>query len=572
MHSKVNSRSSFSGFPTPARPVPKFFQEPSFSHKKNTGSTPHGSLPPRPPAKSLPSVSRLFPHRSRTEDENRATNVSFRQADNSVLQSPHYNQSSGELYFDQCFRVERRLGAGSFGEVFKVQSKEDGGYYAVKRSRDRFRGESDKRRKLEEVKKHESLSKHPNCVEFYKAWAERGHLYIQTELCKMTLQSYAEQNHKIPERILWSFLVDLIQGLHHMHSHGLLHLDVKPENIFISFGKVCKLGDFGLSVQMNEHDFTDAQEGDPKYLAPELLQGHFGMHADVFSLGITIFELASDLELPRNGDSWHDLRRGRIPWQLTAGISSDLKGLIKNMMNPDFQKRPSLAELMETSVVQRTIAWQRRKRALSRMWNKFQGFLSLLFTLLSAAVFKILSPSKHSINQDEIDAPVIKHRHPSSWDLSFSDDEIFESDTSHGSLGCPLGSLSFSSEEDACNIQHTKAIHNSKNILTPSTPTLLKKKKCGGPTPRSSSPITKHRQPAKLSPCGSPNVSLVRDAEWMGTPTRPSPSRTSVLLTPRCTPSKLDFSSIDSETERHSCMIEPRSLSLEFDELGEDSD
>nr|XP_054757299.1 membrane-associated tyrosine- and threonine-specific cdc2-inhibitory kinase-like [Lytechinus pictus] len=335
-------------------------------------------------------------------------------------------------------------------------------------------------------------------------------------------------------------------------------------------GYICSKPD---ETAENLRDFTDAQEGDPKYLAPELLQGHFGMHADVFSLGITIFELASDLELPRNGDSWHDLRRGRIPWQLTAGISSDLKGLIKNMMNPDFQKRPSLADLMETSVLQRTISWQRRKRALCRMWNKFQGFLSLLFTLLSAAVFKILSPSKHSINQDEIDAPVIKHRHPSSWDLSFSDDEIFESDISHGSLGCPLGSLSFSSEEDACNIQHTKPIHNSKNILTPSTPTLLKKKKkCGGPTPRSSSPITKSRQPAKLSPCGSPNVSLVRGAEWIGTPTRPSPSRTSVLLTPRCTPSKLDFSSIDSETERHSCMIEPRSLSLEFDELGEDSD
>eukprot|EP00057_Strongylocentrotus_purpuratus_P031466 XP_784711.4 PREDICTED: membrane-associated tyrosine- and threonine-specific cdc2-inhibitory kinase [Strongylocentrotus purpuratus] len=537
-----NSRKSFSGFPTPARPIPKFIQEPSFSQKKNNGATPHECQPPRPPAKSLPSVSRLFPHRSRTDDENQARNVSFRQADqSSVLESAHYNQSSGELYFDQCFRVDRRLGAGSFGEVFQVRSKEDGQLYAVKRSRDRFKGESDKRRKMEEVKKHESLSKHPNCVEFYKAWAERGHLYIQTELCQMSLQAYAEQNHKIPENILWGFLVDLIQGLAHMHSHGLLHLDVKPENIFISFHKVCKLGDFGLSVDMDEHDVTDTQEGDPKYLAPELLQGHFGMHADVYSLGITILELASDLELPRNGDSWHDLRQGRIPWQLTAGISSELKGLIRSMMDPDFRKRPSLASLMETSLVQSTIAWQRRKRVLNKMWNTFHGFLSLLFSLMSALVFKILSPSRrfHSnMNAEAIDAPDLKQRHPSSWDLSFSDGML--------------------------------QIKQIKSALTPATPKLIKKH--SGPTPRSSSPIILNRPPSRVSPygspCGSPNVSLVRSSAWIGTPARPSPS----VRTSRCTPSKLDFSSGDDESERHGIMIEPRSLSLEFDELDEDSD
>ena len=58
---------------------------------------------------------------------------------------------------------------------------------------------------------------------------------------------------------------------------------------------------------------SDPVEGDPKYLAPELMSGHFTRAADIFSLGITILELATDLDLPRGGSSWHQLRSGQVP-------------------------------------------------------------------------------------------------------------------------------------------------------------------------------------------------------------------------------------------------------------------
>lgn len=54
-------------------------------------------------------------------------------------------------------------------------------------------------------------------------------------------------------------------------------------------------------------------EGDSRYVAPELLQGRFTKAADIFSLGITILELASKLELPKNGYLWHELRNGQLP-------------------------------------------------------------------------------------------------------------------------------------------------------------------------------------------------------------------------------------------------------------------
>ena len=101
------------------------------------------------------------------------------------LYSPHFSSQSNQSYLEQCFQVHGKVGSGSFGEVYEVCSHDDGKMYAVKKSLQPFKGIKDRRLKLEEVKKHEQLPHHPNCVRFYKAWEERQKLFIQTELCKM---------------------------------------------------------------------------------------------------------------------------------------------------------------------------------------------------------------------------------------------------------------------------------------------------------------------------------------------------------------------------------------------------
>jgi membrane-associated tyrosine/threonine-specific cdc2-inhibitory kinase len=105
---------------------------------------------------------------------------------------------------------------------------------------------------LEEVFKHEELPPHPNFVKFYKAWEEKERLYIQTELCKMSLSAYASMYHSIPEETIWLFLIDLLQACKHLHDRNLVHMDIKPDNIFISFDGNCKLGDFGLVIDLKK--------------------------------------------------------------------------------------------------------------------------------------------------------------------------------------------------------------------------------------------------------------------------------------------------------------------------------
>ena len=68
----------------------------------------------------------------------------------------------------------------------------------------------------------------------------------------MSLSKYAETHHDIPETTIWQFFVDLLLAVKHLHDHNSLHMDIKPENIFISQDFICKLGDFGLVYDLTK--------------------------------------------------------------------------------------------------------------------------------------------------------------------------------------------------------------------------------------------------------------------------------------------------------------------------------
>nr|XP_037270353.1 membrane-associated tyrosine- and threonine-specific cdc2-inhibitory kinase-like [Rhipicephalus microplus] len=242
--------------------------------------------------------------------------------------------------------------------VYKVRCLDDGRWYAVKVGNRQFRGPRDRWLQLQEVAKHELLPPHPHCVRFIKAWEEDSRLFIQTELCECSLAAYADRHHNLPESIVWEFLVDLLLGVKHMHNHDLAHLDIKPENIFISKDGYYKLGDFGLVLDLKQHDSAEARDGDPRYLAPELMAGHFTKAADIFSLGITALELACDLELPSRGENWHVLRSGTLPYELTQGISPQLRVVMEQMMHPDPEKRVTADQLLAMSAIYRLSLWR----------------------------------------------------------------------------------------------------------------------------------------------------------------------------------------------------------------------
>lgn len=329
------------------------------------------------------------------------------------------------------FEVIGKIGSGDFADVYEARSLADGRHYAIKRTTMPFTSHSDRMRKLQEVRNHRMLPPHPNCVRYYDSWEEDGYLYIQTELCKESLNGVLERSddHKLPEHLVWAYLKDLLQAIKHLHDHDLIHMDIKPDNIFISYDGIAKLGDFGnmcsclelnssilsnmsavqasstsstssgkssspilrnnntgdmlcdslivdsddamnLSLfdsssfshhQSNDHNdsgimhrsdesIDSIDEGDSKYLASETMQGKFTKAADIFSLGISLFEIASGLELPKQGKVYHKLRHNEIEDLYFNGLSAELVKIIKLMMEEDYTKRPTIDDLLATDM------------------------------------------------------------------------------------------------------------------------------------------------------------------------------------------------------------------------------
>ncbi|KAF4106757.1 membrane-associated tyrosine- and threonine-specific cdc2-inhibitory kinase isoform X2 [Onychostoma macrolepis] len=339
-------------------------RRPPFSSSSSSSLSPSWplshSLPPRPPSKGCPPLSRVFHH----------CPTPWTPLSRSLIDSPPprsvYNPSRPQTFFDQCFSNLGLIGQGSFGEVFKVVSLLDGCQYAVKRSVQRFRGEVERARSIAEAWNHEGLHSHPYILGFIAAWEEAGHLYIQTELCCTSLLLYVEETpFHTGETSAWTYLCDMLSALDHLHTHGFAHLDIKPANIFITKSGRLKLGDFGLLIKLPtdvrkqviegkreiKAEEVDLQEGDPRYMAPELLRGEYGIAADIFSLGVSILELACNIEVPKGGDDWQQLRMGHLPVEFTNALSEDMQYMLRLMLNPEPCKRSTAQQLLSLPFV-----------------------------------------------------------------------------------------------------------------------------------------------------------------------------------------------------------------------------
>ncbi|KAF2205038.1 kinase-like protein [Delitschia confertaspora ATCC 74209] len=214
----------------------------------------------------------------------------------------------GKGEFSDVYRVEHPV-----SERFTFASPGAGKVFAVKKTKKPYTGINDRERKLREVAILETLRGHDHIVSYKDSWEDKGHLYIQTEFCENgNLKDFLAQAgfaSRLDDFRIWKILLELSQGLKYIHDMGFIHLDLKPANIFIDWEGVLKIGDFGLASVCPAPPHIDG-EGDRNYIAPEALSGRFDKPNDVFALGAIMCEIAGNVLLPENGDSWQRLRSG----------------------------------------------------------------------------------------------------------------------------------------------------------------------------------------------------------------------------------------------------------------------
>jgi wee1-like protein kinase len=184
-------------------------------------------------------------------------------------------------------------------------------------------------------------------VRYHQAWIEDDRLYIQTELCSGTLADEVSRDGQLSVSRTYKLLREILLALDFIHRHNMVHLDIKPENIFLKNDQY-KLGDFGLVTKLSASQ--DVEEGDSRYMSLELLSGDRNCDltkSDVFSLGATMYELCLRRPLPMNGQEWQDIRAGRLSEDLDKVVDAELASIIRRMMDVVSLNRPSPLSLLK---------------------------------------------------------------------------------------------------------------------------------------------------------------------------------------------------------------------------------
>ncbi|XP_060877709.1 wee1-like protein kinase 2 [Metopolophium dirhodum] len=290
----------------------------------------------------------------RLVDSGKMTNVSIRE-----LQTSRFNEE---------FRIDEYIATGSFGVIYKCTNLFDGIPYAIKKIKQTVH-RSPEYLVRKEVYANSVFGRHPNLVSYFTAWYERGHIYIQTEFCHGgTLERMIhESDHAFCDNALRRLLWHVCNGLAHIHSKKLAHLDIKSANILVCktngslvFANdlddeedeivdkhiVYKIGDFGHTICVE--DVRNIEDGDSRYLPKELLRDDYSQlqKVDVFSTALTVYEAATRKHLPKNGPEWHRLRNGEFSLPQTPFFSTSLEKLLKKMVDLDPTNRPSASKVV----------------------------------------------------------------------------------------------------------------------------------------------------------------------------------------------------------------------------------
>ena len=246
------------------------------------------------------------------------------------------------------FKIEKVLGRGSFGSVYLVTRKQDNKIYALKTVILEKLSKKEQENSVNEVRILASVT-HPNVIGYKEAfwndkesslnivmeYADDGDL--QTKIHKMK-----KEGGMFNENLIWSYSIQMIEGLKALHDKKIMHRDLKSANIFLVKDKhQCKLGDMNVSKVIKDKVLL-TQTGTPYYASPEVWNDEpYSYKSDLWSIGCVIYEICA-LRPPFHGKDLDELYinvcKGKIE-RVSQVYSDDLWKMIKMLLQVDVNKR-----------------------------------------------------------------------------------------------------------------------------------------------------------------------------------------------------------------------------------------
>ena len=258
---------------------------------------------------------------------------------------------------DGRYEIHELLGVGGMAYVYKAYDNIEKRWVAIKILKEELAGNSDFLRRFRNESKAIAVLSHPNIVKVYDvSFGDRIQYIVMEYIDGITLKQDIEQQGEIKWREALYFTVQILRALQHAHEKGIIHRDIKPQNIMLLEDGTIKVTDFGIArfSQAETQTMTDKAIGSVHYIAPEQARGgYINDKADIYSVGVMLYEMLTG-QLPFVADNAVSVAIMQMqaeptpPSRINPSIPKGLEEITMHAMekNPA-QRFPSAADMLE---------------------------------------------------------------------------------------------------------------------------------------------------------------------------------------------------------------------------------
>mgnify|MGYP002623321417 CR=1 FL=1 len=247
------------------------------------------------------------------------------------------------MIIEDRYEVLEKIGTGGMSEVFKARDKKLNRLVAMKFLKPEFCEDKNFVGNFKVEAQSAAALLHPNVVNVYDVNETNGTYYIVMEYVDgTTLKKYIDVNGKLPVKEATSIAINVVQGMEAAHNAGIVHRDIKPQNVLISRDGKIKVTDFGIARTTTANTISSDVLGSAQYISPEQARGDVvDARSDIYSFGISFYEMLTG-QLPFDGDSPVTVALKHIQDQVppVSDIVKDVPKSLVKIVEKCTQKRP----------------------------------------------------------------------------------------------------------------------------------------------------------------------------------------------------------------------------------------